>query len=312
MWSIESAGMIEGSTTHWPLPWPGKRMPSIIISERVAEPVSRPRRLTLTPLSTLAPDCVATGPGETLAAGKDLNRSAVVRAPVIAKSDGLRLVTGTPTAAVPRISEPVISTVSGISSAWATSPCARASPALAMAKQDAVPSNAANLAAEKRSDPVEFMRNLPHFCVETAVASAARGVPRSSCAYPRHTESDCSPDGAASQRLRKLLTSPTWRRARLPAVMCCAHTPWSGRVVVFRPGSQCRLRPRGETLSGSRPPNDHAPTVYNRTCRVRYVYTEIVRSIDFQPGVALLTHDAALPAYRALVGSSIHCGAGRT
>ena len=48
---------------HWPLPWPGKRMPSIIISERVALPVSRPRRLTLVPRSILAPDMVATGPG---------------------------------------------------------------------------------------------------------------------------------------------------------------------------------------------------------------------------------------------------------
>ena len=110
---------------HWPLPWPGKRMPSIIISDRVAVPVSRPRRLTLVPRSILAPDMVATGPGATLAAGKVRNRSAVVSAPVMAKSIGLKFVTGTPTAAVPRISEPVISTVSGISSAWATtSPCA--------------------------------------------------------------------------------------------------------------------------------------------------------------------------------------------
>ena len=57
--------MIEGSITHWPLPWPGKRMPSIIISDRVALPVSRPRRFTLVPRSILAPDMVATGPGAT-------------------------------------------------------------------------------------------------------------------------------------------------------------------------------------------------------------------------------------------------------
>ena len=42
-----------------------------------------------------------TAPGVTLAAGTVLNRSAVVNDPVCAKSWVLRLVTGTPTAAVP-------------------------------------------------------------------------------------------------------------------------------------------------------------------------------------------------------------------
>jgi hypothetical protein len=51
-----------------------------------------------------------------VAEGKFLNRSAVVNEPVWAKSIGLRFTTGTPTAIVPRISEPVISTFSGISS----------------------------------------------------------------------------------------------------------------------------------------------------------------------------------------------------
>ncbi len=44
---------------------------------------------------------VPTGPGVTLAAGMLLNKSAVVSDPVCAKSCVLRLVTGTPTAAVP-------------------------------------------------------------------------------------------------------------------------------------------------------------------------------------------------------------------
>src|SRR5262245_30168970 len=113
-------------------------MPSTIRSERVAVPVSRPRMLTLTARSITAPAFVATPAGITLAAGKVLNRSAVFRAPVMAKSCGLRLVTGTPTAAVPRISEPVISTVSGTSSAWATiSPCACAGIVLASVSSDA-------------------------------------------------------------------------------------------------------------------------------------------------------------------------------
>ncbi len=146
MWSSDRAGMIEGSIMHWPLPWPGKRMPSIIISDRVALPVSRPRRFTLVPRSILAPDMVATGPGATFAAGKVRNRSAVVSAPVCAKSIGLKFVTGTPTAVVPRISEPVISTVSGISSAWATSPWACASIALPIVRNEAVPNNVASLA----------------------------------------------------------------------------------------------------------------------------------------------------------------------
>jgi hypothetical protein len=68
------------------------------------------------PRSMLAPTLVATAPGATEAAGKNRNRSAVVSAPVVAKSCGLKLVTGTPTASVLRISDPVISTTSGISS----------------------------------------------------------------------------------------------------------------------------------------------------------------------------------------------------
>ena len=103
--------------------------------------------LTFVPRSMVAPELVPTPEGMTLAAGKALNRSAVLSAPTLAKSVGLKLVTGTPTAAVPRINEPVIRTVSGMSSAWATSPCALASNAPAIVKTDAVPSRVARRTA---------------------------------------------------------------------------------------------------------------------------------------------------------------------
>jgi hypothetical protein len=73
------------------------------------------------------------------------NRSDAVSVPVMAKSCGERLTTGTPTAAVPRISEPVISTVSGISSAWATTASPAYAPsAWAIAKSEVVPRSAVN------------------------------------------------------------------------------------------------------------------------------------------------------------------------
>src|SRR5207247_1061083 len=74
---------------------------------------------------------------------------AVVSAPVCAKSCGLRLVTGTPTAAVPRMSEPVTSTCSGTS--WACAVCACASCwacaaiALAIVSNEAEPKSVASL-----------------------------------------------------------------------------------------------------------------------------------------------------------------------
>ena len=98
-------------------------MPSTIISERSASVVSSCLRLTRTPRCLLLP-CVDTGPGLTLNCGMVRNRSEAVIAPVMAKSCGDKLTTGTPTAVVPRISEPVISTVSGISSACATTSAA--------------------------------------------------------------------------------------------------------------------------------------------------------------------------------------------
>ncbi len=93
---------------------------------------------------------VPTGPGVTLADGMLLNRSEVVRAPLVTKSCVLRLVTGTPTATAPRMSEPVISTVSGTSiSACPTCACATcwacALIALANVSNDAVPNNVVSL-----------------------------------------------------------------------------------------------------------------------------------------------------------------------
>src|SRR5438270_240837 len=63
---------------------------------------SRPRILTRVCLPILALAWVPTGPGVTLADGTLLNRSEVVRDPLVMKSCMPRLVTGTPTAAVPR------------------------------------------------------------------------------------------------------------------------------------------------------------------------------------------------------------------
>ncbi len=51
--------------------------------------------------SMRAPDSTPVVVGGVLAAGIFLNRSAVVRAPVVVKSRGLRFVTGTPTAVAP-------------------------------------------------------------------------------------------------------------------------------------------------------------------------------------------------------------------
>src|SRR5215471_10087004 len=63
----------------------------------------------------------ATLPGTKFSDGTFRKTSELCSAPVIAKSCGLRLVTGTPTATVPRIKDPVIKTVSGISPAFAMS-----------------------------------------------------------------------------------------------------------------------------------------------------------------------------------------------
>src|SRR6185503_14859019 len=154
--------MIEGSIMQRPWPCGGKRMPSIISSERTASPVSSPRRLTRVARATKLPALVPGAPGETLAAGNVLKSSAVVSEPVTAKSIGLRLVTGTPTAAVPRMSEPVISTVSGISSAWATcSCCANAALVHASVSKDAEPSSAANLAPIELAPLMGFIGLFP-------------------------------------------------------------------------------------------------------------------------------------------------------
>src|SRR5258706_13066338 len=69
------------------------------------------------------------------------NRSGVGTAPVVLKSLGLKFVTGTPTATVPRMSDPVIRTFSGSPSACAVcaGACAWAEIALAIVNREAVP-----------------------------------------------------------------------------------------------------------------------------------------------------------------------------
>src|SRR5258706_9440437 len=87
----------------------------------------------------------------TLNCGTVRNRSEVVSAPVVRKSCGLRFVTGTPTAAVPRMSEPVIRTCSGTSIGDACAVCACAtcwacaSSEVANVRNEAVPNNALSL-----------------------------------------------------------------------------------------------------------------------------------------------------------------------
>src|SRR5689334_14218024 len=92
----------------------------------------------------LAPDVVPTD-GMKFASGMVRKRSLVLIAPLWVKSCGLRLVTGTPTAAVPRISDPVTSTCSGtvVGAACAVigMGCACAAPEFAIASSDADPSN---------------------------------------------------------------------------------------------------------------------------------------------------------------------------
>ena len=112
--------MIEGSIMHWPLPWPGKRMPSIIISDRVRVAGVETAQVDLGAALDIGArhrrnrtrGHVGGREGaEQIGGGERAGHGEII---------GLKFVTGTPTAAVPRISEPVISTVSGISSAWAT------------------------------------------------------------------------------------------------------------------------------------------------------------------------------------------------
>src|ERR1700680_2695778 len=108
---------------------------------------SRPRILTRVCLPILALAWVPTAPGVTLAAGTFLNRSEVVSDPVCAKSWVLRLFPGTPTAAVPWISEPVTRTCSGTCSGLACAVCACATccacaaAALTNVRNDAVPNS---------------------------------------------------------------------------------------------------------------------------------------------------------------------------
>ena len=126
--------------------------------------------------------------------GRYLNRSAVVRAPVMAKSCGLKFVTGTPTAAVPRMSEPVISTVSGISSAWATiSPCARAGPAFAMVMNDAVPNSVASLARIEKSEALMFIGVPPVVGERKRHAAVRRYASLAPARLPRQAEVNSSP-----------------------------------------------------------------------------------------------------------------------
>src|SRR5262245_41016033 len=145
MRSIASWGIIEGSIVQASVVWAGWRAPSTRNRLRVPVLLSKPRRFTLTVRSWLPAAEEAFGSDPTTAWGIVRNRSPTVKAPTMAKSCGAKLITGTPTAAVPRISDPVISMVSGTSSAWATtSPCARAGIAPASVRSDTVPHRAAS------------------------------------------------------------------------------------------------------------------------------------------------------------------------
>ena len=75
-----------------------------------------------------------------------LNSSATVSAPVLVKSWGRKLVTGAPTGAVPRMSEPVIRTSSTGAAAGAAAGWAWAAWLHASERKDAVPRSRAALA----------------------------------------------------------------------------------------------------------------------------------------------------------------------